>query len=196
MLRHMLRLAPKGEHHAFEPLQELHAGLARRFGSRAHIHCVALSDARGEARFHHAVERPAYSGFRPRDGAAAAREITVRADTLDSILPSAHRVDFMKVDVEGAEARVFAGAVETLARCQPLVVFEHGLPTAAAYGETTAQIFALLHDRCGLAISLLAAWLEDAPPLTRVGFSDCVFEGRDYYFIAHPLRGDAEAGWR
>lgn len=42
--------------------------------------------------------------------------------TLDSLAPE--RVDLIKLDVEGMEARVLAGAAATLARCRPIVFCE------------------------------------------------------------------------
>ena len=42
--------------------------------------------------------------------------------TLDSL--NLQEVDFMKVDVEGMELRVFLGAYETLKRCKPVLVVE------------------------------------------------------------------------
>lgn len=197
MLRHMLRLAPQGRHHAFEPLPDLCAGLARRYGNRAHIHCLALSDATGDAAFQHAVDRPAYSGFRRRGGANHVREITVRADTLDRVLAPDERVDFVKIDVEGGELQVLRGAVATLARWRPLVVFEHGIGAAAEYGPAmTDDIFLLLRDRGHMQVSLLSAWLAGAAPLSREAFGAHVFEGTEYYFIAHPARDEAAAPWQ
>src|SRR5512137_410531 len=48
MLREMLRLAPAGRHHAFEPIPELYRKLCVAFPTVT-VHGVALSDAAGEA---------------------------------------------------------------------------------------------------------------------------------------------------
>jgi FkbM family methyltransferase len=52
--------------------------------------------------------------------------ITARVATvaLDDYFGDAERVSVLKVDVEGAELGVFAGAVRILATCRPLLVFE------------------------------------------------------------------------
>lgn len=42
------------------------------------------------------------------------------------------RVKLLKVDVEGMEAEVFAGAAELLTRCQPVLYFENNAPAGAA----------------------------------------------------------------
>jgi FkbM family methyltransferase len=47
---------------------------------------------------------------------------TVRADTLDNIVDD--RVDFLKIDVEGAEALVLAGAKRIMTKDRPIVIIE------------------------------------------------------------------------
>ena len=59
------RLAPKGDHVAFEPLPELAAALRAAYQS-VEVHTLALSDETGEADFVHVVTNPGYSGLRPR----------------------------------------------------------------------------------------------------------------------------------
>lgn len=48
---------------------------------------------------------------------------TVRVVRLDDVL-CGHAVSFIKVDVEGFEARVLNGARETIARCRPILFIE------------------------------------------------------------------------
>ena len=43
----------------------------------------------------------------------------VFSSSLDSMIPSHIEVDFVKMDVEGAELDVLAGSHELLARCRP-----------------------------------------------------------------------------
>lgn len=67
---------------------------------------------------------PRHSGLASIDaGGAGAFEVPVT--TLDSF--QWERLDVIKVDVEGFEQAVFEGAVETLKRCRPMVVFENGV---------------------------------------------------------------------
>ena len=64
---------------------------------------------------------------------------TVPVLTLDGFaLP---RCDVLKVDVEGMEAAVLAGAQDTLRRCQPVVYFENNGPAGAP--EVVRQLRAL-----------------------------------------------------
>ena len=52
----------------------------------------------------------------------------VQARRLDDILTGIARVDLVKIDVEGAEGRVLAGAGETLRRHTPTLLFEFSPP--------------------------------------------------------------------
>jgi FkbM family methyltransferase len=188
MLRHMLKLAPGGRHHAFEPLPSFYRELVRRYPPTVRFHNLALGQSAGEADFQHVVSRPAYSGFRRRDYGSTAETveaITVRTERLDSIIPPDEHIDFIKIDVEGAELEVLGGAIETIGRSRPVVVFEHGIGAAEYYGSTTEDIYSLLHDRCELDVSLLGAWLANERPLTRAEFASQFVEGTNYYFMAH-----------
>ena len=49
---------------------------------------------------------------------------TVEAVTLDEMLADCRRVDVIKIDVEGAEARVWRGMQETVRRHKPVITFE------------------------------------------------------------------------
>jgi hypothetical protein len=54
-----------------------------------------------------------------------AGKLAVAVRTLDSVRLTP---DFVKIDVEGAEDRVIAGASETLRRCSPLIMAENSYP--------------------------------------------------------------------
>jgi FkbM family methyltransferase len=191
-LREMIRLAPNGTHHAFEPLPEFAQRLRLRFGStRVHIHELALSDAEGVTTFTHVTSNPAYSGLRartyprPDETISALRVIQAR---LDDLLAPEQPVHLIKVDVEGAELQVLRGAKRTLTRWRPVVVFEFGLGAADHYGTTPDDVWKLLVADCGLRISTMARWLRGRWPISRRAFARRFRSGRDFYFIAS---GDA-----
>lgn len=56
------------------------------------------------------------------------------------------KLDFMKIDVEGMEAKLIRGAIETLARCRPLLYVELNRRTLAAFGETTRSLVSLIES--------------------------------------------------
>ena len=178
ILKEMLRLAPNAAHHAVEPLPDF-AAILRRFPVT--VHEVAASDQEGESDFAYVPSAPAYSGFRQRSDVSEAVTIRVRTARLDDLVD---RADFIKIDVEGAELRVFGGAGRLL-RQRPYVVFEHGPVGAGAYGTRPEEVFDLLASH-GLHVSLMTRWLTRRAALTRQGFT-AQFDGhRNYYFLAHP----------
>jgi FkbM family methyltransferase len=153
LLRHMVQLAPRGRHLAYEPLPEMAAALEAEF-PRADVRNAALGDTAGETTFVHVTNRPAYSGLRRRalPLGAVTREIPVRVDRLDDSLPDGFEPEFLKVDVEGAELQVFRGALETLSRYRPTVWFEHGVGAADRYGTKPSDVHELLVGDVGLRI--------------------------------------------
>jgi FkbM family methyltransferase len=191
MLEEMLKHAPKGHHFAFEPLPGFFAGLKETFATSPNVrlyHC-ALSDRIGTTTFQHVVSNPAYSGILKRTYAReneVIQEITVELKRLDDVIPADLDIGFIKIDVEGAELQVLLGGVETVRRCQPTIVFEHGLGAADHYGTKPEQVFELLVDQCGLEIHLMDSWLNNRTelPLSLKEFQEQFWSGKNYYFMA------------
>lgn len=153
ILEEMVRIAPNGEHHAFEPIPELADDLRRRFPS-VHVHDLALSNEAGKREFVHVADDDGYSGLHARDLAAEheLRRIEVEVARLDDVLPPDYDPTLIKVDVEGAELPVLAGAIGTLERCRPDVWFEHGEGSAAYFGASSRDLWDLLCGRLGYRI--------------------------------------------
>jgi Methyltransferase FkbM domain len=82
----------------------------------------------------------------------AEETLTVPTETLDHSLPAGYVPTFIKVDVEGAERQVFEGAIDTISRYKPVIVFEHGKGGAPHFGTQPRHIYQLLHDEAGLDI--------------------------------------------
>ncbi|MGO9335618.1 MAG: FkbM family methyltransferase [Acidimicrobiales bacterium] len=162
------RLAPRGNHIAYEPMPALASALSERFPD-VDVREVALSDEDGESTFVHVVDLPEYSGLRersyPRD--VATETITVRTERLDDHLPDGWLPAFVKIDVEGGELGVLKGAVETLNRAGPVVAFEHGPGAADRYGTTPADIHALLTE-----VGLRIFDMDGHGPLSLAEFED------------------------
>lgn len=76
-------------------------------------------------------------------------EISVQVRLLDDDLPEDFHPALIKVDVEGAEVKVFRGALSTLRRFRPVVLFEHG--RAELYETTSDELWDMLSD-CGYRI--------------------------------------------
>ncbi len=188
MLRHMFRFAPRGRHFAFEPLPERFAELRRAF-PQAHVYPYAVGAEQGAVTFHCVLDHPALSGLRRRlehIPNEKVREIQVSMETIDRVIPGDIPIAFIKIDVEGGELGVLRGAVATLRRNRPVVVFECGVGGADFFGSTPGVLFDFLAEEAELRISLLGAWLAGQPPLSRQSFTEQFERRLNYYFVAHP----------
>jgi FkbM family methyltransferase len=138
-----------GQVHSFEPMPANYELLRKNVDSnglnQVHLHKLALSDRKGEATLHvdpgndggNTIGNVMGEGW---DGHSA---ITVATEALDDFLGRAGigKVDFIKIDVEGAESLVFAGARKLLSRPDaPLIVCEVGDPAQHLVGITELDL--------------------------------------------------------
>jgi FkbM family methyltransferase len=118
-----------------EPLPEMLAILqhnlaANRF-EHVRLRSFCLGEKPGVADFWINFNRPASSSLVGRDPAAS--HISTLVFRLDDVFPleKLERLDYVKIDVEGAEAQVLAGARETFKKFRPIVQMETGIENAA-----------------------------------------------------------------
>jgi len=153
ILAELVRIAPKGKHIAYEPLPHLNKVLRERF-PLVDVRQAAVAEREGETSFTYVKSMPAESGFRER-GHAGERHIenlTVRTESLDACLPEGYVPALIKIDVEGAELQVFEGAIKTILKYKPVIIFEHGKGGATYYQTRPEQIYELLHKQAGLEL--------------------------------------------
>lgn len=184
-LTEYMRCASKGTHYAFEPIPYLYEQLCENYKS-ARIFNYALSDKSGETSFFILPDKPALSGLNERETIQKElprEEITIRTERLDEVIPPEVKIDYIKIDVEGAEGLVISGALDTIKRNKPFVILEHGEDSSLLFGMTSENIYEMLVTQCGLKISLLADWLSNKPPLTKHEFAS---QRGCWYFLAHP----------
>jgi FkbM family methyltransferase len=195
ILREMLRVAPRGVHHAFEALPDFARQLREHYPA-AVIHEAAIADKAGSAEFVHVEDAPAYSGLRKRiyDHAnPQLRKIQVAVTTLDDAIPPADHVRLIKIDIEGGEYHAILGGKELLRRCQPFIVFEASCKSTGQYGVTANMMFAALTE-LGYSISTMRRWLDGKPPLTSAQFDQNWNHGPEYYFLAVPAAMGSSRG--
>ena len=175
------RRAPRGHHIAWEPIPELARELRQGF-PQVEVHQAALADRAGIADFVLVHDDPGYSGLRERTypGQYTTEHIEVRLERLDDVIPSDYVPAFIKIDVEGGERQVFEGAMATITRHKPVIVFEHGLGASDHYGTNSDHIYDLLVEQAGLRLFDLSA----EGPYSRERFAEVFASARRWNFIA------------
>jgi FkbM family methyltransferase len=113
--------------YAFEPVPWLADGLRRKFRTGVTVKNVALSNARGTARLRiPVIDGQLMTGLSSLDTPAgpgiAFRDVEVQTAPLDDVYRG--NLGFLKIDVEGHEEAVLAGARRTIARCRPRLQVE------------------------------------------------------------------------
>lgn len=114
------------------------------FRSRSEVHPVALSDSEGTCAFFVPDNEPKNGhlvfGEPPQSGGES---FEVPIATLDSVCASLDRVDFVKIDAEGSEGRIFDGMRDTVVRHNPLIVleFNSGRGDAQVFAETLRAVY-------------------------------------------------------
>jgi FkbM family methyltransferase len=181
VLAAMAAAAPHGRHVAFEPITDLANDLRGRFPT-VDVQSVALSDHTGEEDFTHVVARPSRTGLRERAIPGHHRLKTVRVPVarLDDLLPPNRMPKLVKVDVEGAEREVLAGAADTLAGHRPMVVFEHVKGLADHFDTEPRDMWEILVDHAGLELFDL----EGAGPYSLARFEQAFAARERTNFVA------------
>jgi FkbM family methyltransferase len=119
--------------------------------SNVEVFDVALGASAGEAELFLAAGRETgCNGLQPPAVRGTSKKVNVTLDTVDNFLirRKIERVDFVKLDVEGAELSVLGGAGNLLsAQPRPIVLVEVCDLRTAAWGYPASRILDLLSDR-------------------------------------------------
>ncbi len=147
-------IAIEPEHGNFVRLTERMA----RAGLAGKVICVQAAVAESSGVLNLAVN-PEHPG----DHRLATAGVAVQAVTIDGLLAEHGRpaVSLIKIDVQGAEARVLAGAVETLARSRPALYVEVDDAALRSQGSGAEQLLSRL-EGLGYAAHRLG---RSGPPL-------------------------------
>lgn len=188
------RAGLEGEIHGFEPLEEnftrLKTNLALN-GLNCHwVRCqqVALSDRCGQAIFYAPTNNNSGMGaLAQREGVSQPLEVTLM--TLDDYCDQQgiDRVDFMKVDVEGAELQVFRGSSRLLgAPKAPIVLFEADDAWAQSFACSTIDVKAFLNEHGYDFFRYTGRKLEPVAVSVPHTHED-LFAVKPYHFERHPI---------
>jgi FkbM family methyltransferase len=132
------KVGPHGHVFAFEPLPETVARLKRNISynklDNITVLDIAVGDRDGVATL--------YEGKRQSSASVCHHSMSgpsheVKVKTIDTVVKELKlaRVDWIKMDIEGAEPAALAGMEETLARFKPSILFENGRDSGPASVE-------------------------------------------------------------
>ena len=180
-----LQAAPKGQQYAFEPLPHLYEKLIKKY-PKVHLFNCALSNETTTSTFQHVVTNPAYSGIKQRayeHDHERIDTIEVELKRMDDCVPINMPIDFIKIDVEGAELYALKGAQNILRTHRPMLLFEHGKGGADFYSYGPMEMFDFLHT-LKYKIYTLRDFLNEQKSLSQAAFSDHFEKGDEFYFVA------------
>jgi FkbM family methyltransferase len=185
MLSEFLRRAPQGSHAAVEADPDKARWLAKRF-PEVDMHATALSDQQGEVTFYRQARKAGFSGLADTLGKGATK-ITVPCARLDDLMEIDKPIDFVKLDVEGAELFVLRGAGAFFERHRPLLLFECGPAGPKAFGCSPGELHDEVTQVIGYDVFFLKDWLEDVGPVSRTAFEEAlVYPFKAFNWIAAP----------
>jgi FkbM family methyltransferase len=137
-------VAPSGKIFAIEPvpeiLQHLRLNLqkARVTSDVVTVLSCGLSDAEKETDFYQVLDPIEHelSGLRNREilGSHQVKQIRIKTTTLDAICQHLHRLDFVKLDLEGGEMDALRGGRSTFQRLRPLTAIEQDQNSPRYFG--------------------------------------------------------------
>ncbi|WP_293682763.1 FkbM family methyltransferase, partial [uncultured Phenylobacterium sp.] len=153
-----------GTVYAFEPEPAMHAALAETLKlnglSWVNLRAEAVGRKAGLATFY-VSPVPGHSSLYPlpAEEASQGEDLTVRIVRLDDVIPRGGRLDVIKIDVEGAELDVLAGAARTLAENPDMaIVVEFGPSHLRRTGITPEAWFEAFTEHGLYAQEILEPW--------------------------------------
>jgi FkbM family methyltransferase len=175
---HLARTVGAAGHvHAFEPVPALRVRLQKNLARNdcdriVSVHPLALSNATGEARLAVAAVDADNQGLASLVAAGTDRltgMLTVQTVTLDDFVAERRidRIDFMKIDIQGAEILLLEGGRRTLAELRPDLIVEVSPADMAGIGKTSRDLLRAL-EGCGYQIHELRS---DGTPGPRIDVS-------------------------
>lgn len=179
ILKMALKLAPKGEHFAFEAIPVYYYRLSKAFGEMVNLRHCAVTNYVGETSFNYLESNPMFSGIKKRDYPKSEKilEITIPTNTLDKALKDCPNIDLIRIDVEGAEFDVIDGAKR--------IIFEHQIGAAGYYENGPDKMWSVLVDQLGMKLNTLKGYVDNRKEFTASHFRLLFETGQETFFVAY-----------
>ena len=102
-LKVALKIAPRGEHYAYEAIPTYYEKLKPEFQNYVNLYNIAITNYKGESEFNFVESNPGLSGFKKRDYPKTEKIIPIKVptDSLDNLLKDATSIEDRKSVVEG-----------------------------------------------------------------------------------------------
>jgi len=186
ILRLFLQQAVDGQVIGFEPNPINCRYLRRRFPA-SQIEQVALGNRHGPEIFLRDKDRPARSHLAAVDSTGqmangVKEHIEVLVTTLDAYFNKDVRIDFIKIDAEGAELEILKGGIQVLSENKPFMIIEHGLSSSPSAEAQSLEIFQVVNQEIGLEIYPLDQLKRTISNSSE--FLNLLRTGSDYFFAA------------
>jgi FkbM family methyltransferase len=184
--RLFLQEAVHGHVIGFEPNPNNYRYLKRRFPT-SQIEQVALDNRSGLKTFLRGRDRPARSrlaamGSKGQMAGGTNEQLEVLVTTLDDYFGNDDRVDFIKIDAEGAELEILQGGIKVLSANQPFMVIEHGLSPSQSAVTKSFELFQLVREEIHLKLFSLDRLVTKIS--NSADFIDSLRAANDYFFTA------------
>lgn len=156
----------------FEPLPKQYKILRKKFGALKNVELIncALSNQQGKTTFYVVENYPEESGLKKRhynNLDAKVENIEVNLKMLDEYTEKFSRVDYIKLDAEGAEINILNGGKKLIEKHRPIISVEYGAPSYSVYGLTKKSLWDVaqecnyfLTDIFGNVMFTLDVWEE------------------------------------
>ena len=168
MSLNILKFFPSTKIYAFEPGPHQRELLSKTVNANSldkqvKIYDVALSDSNGTATFSvHSTAHASGDGFKDTKRAGNTKSISVKTQKLDDwwLLNGKPKVNFVKIDTEGAELLVLRGAINFLDQIKPTLLLELTSLNLRVYDYDHFDVLEFL-DKNGYILKTLAGSAVD-----------------------------------
>ncbi len=144
------KIIPNGRVYAIEPLPMCQNRLLNLINADSQLlseivtlYPYALSDYEGISDFTIVKDDLGYSGLKERklDNKSRLEKSRVFTKKLDNLFPDINDLKYIKIDAEGGEFNILKGGINTIRKFRPVVTFEFGASSYAAYSVIPEHVF-------------------------------------------------------